>query len=314
MRRIHADLLLLAGAAIWGLAFVFQKMAMAHIGECLFIASRGFVAALALAPLALYEGRSGARATPAVRLLPIAAAGGLAFFIGAIFQQIGLRTTSVGNTGFLTGLYVVVTPFLVWGLTGRAPGRLIWLSVAMSFIGTWLLSGGGFGGYGSFSTGDLLVAICAVFWAGHMIIVGNSAVYDRPVLFTALQFAVVGALGLIGALLTEPITFAGLRAAAPSIAYVGLLSSALTFTLLAVAMKHTPTSEAAVIVSLEAVFAALAGAWWLGERMTATGWAGAALILAATLVVQLGAAPGPPVIPPERTEPDGSRALPRRPN
>jgi drug/metabolite transporter (DMT)-like permease len=290
MRRLQADLLLLLAAGVWGVAFVFQKSAMAHLSECLFIAARGLVASAALAPLAWLEGRQAPNAARASALLPIAVAGGIAFFLGAIFQQIGLRTTSVGNTGFLTGLYVVITPFLMWGLTRRAPGRLVWLAVALSFIGTWLLGGGTISGFG---VGDLLVAICAVFWAAHIVIVGRSSAFDRPIAFTAVQFAVVGALGLLGAAVSEPLTVAGmatgLKGAAGSIAYVGLLSSALTFTLLAIAMKHTPTSEAAVIVSLEAVFAALAGALMLGERMPPVAWSGAAMILAATVVVQVGA-------------------------
>jgi drug/metabolite transporter (DMT)-like permease len=292
MRRLHADVLLLLAAAIWGLAFVFQKSAMAHVSECLFIAARGFVASAALAPLAWLEGHRAPSAARIATVLPIAITGGVAFFLGALFQQIGLQTTSVGNTGFLTGLYVVITPLLMWGLTRDAPSRLVWLAVVLSFVGTWLLGGGTLTG---FSLGDLLVAICAVFWAGHMVIVGRSSGFDRPIAFTAIQFAVVGTLGLIGALLSEPLTLGGmikgLSGAAGSIAYVGLLSSALTFTLLAVAMKHTPTSEAAIIVSLEAVFAALAGAWLLGERLTWIGMTGAAMILAATLIVQLGVAP-----------------------
>jgi drug/metabolite transporter (DMT)-like permease len=131
-----------------------------------------------------------------------------------------------------------------------------------------------------------------------MVIVGRSSGFDRPITFTAIQFAVVGTLGLLGAILTEPLTIGGmikgLSGAAGSIAYVGLLSSALTFTLLAVAMKHTPTSEAAIIVSLEAVFAALAGALLLGERLSWIACAGAAMILIATLIVQIGVQPTEP--------------------
>jgi drug/metabolite transporter (DMT)-like permease len=105
--------------------------------------------------------------------------------------------------------------------------------------------------------------------------------------FTAVQFAVVGVLAAAGAPLFETITPEGLRGAAVSIAYVGLLSSALTFTIPTVALQHTPPSEAAVIVSLETVFAALAAYVLLGERLTPIGWAGAALILGATLLLQL---------------------------
>ena len=106
--------------------------------------------------------------------------------------------------------------------------------------------------------------------------------------FTAVQFAVVAVLAAIGSTLTETTTPGGLTGAALDILYVGLLSSALTFTLLTVALQYTPPSEAAVIVSMETVFAALAAYLMLGERLSAVGWLGAALILGATLLLQIG--------------------------
>ena len=283
MRRIHADLLLLLAAAIWGLAFVFQKTAMETIGPCTFIAARGMLAALALWPLALIETRRAGGAPLQGELFRIASAGGVLFFAGAIFQQIGLMTTTVSNTGFLTGLYVILTPFVVWVWKRRRPAPLIWLAAAITFAGTWLLGGGSLDGL---NVGDGYVAICALFWAVHLTVVSASTRFDRPVAFTAVQFAVVGGLGLVASLLLETTTLSGLIAAAPAIAYVGLLSSALTFTLLAVAMKYAPATEAAIIVSLESVFAAIAGALLLGEHFTAVNIAGAALIMAAIIMVQ----------------------------
>jgi drug/metabolite transporter (DMT)-like permease len=284
MRRLQADALLLFAAAVWGLAFVFQKTAMEHVGPLLFIAARGVIAALALAPLAVIEMRrtGGARVRD---VLGVALAGGGAFFLGAAFQQFGIKTATVTNTGFLTALYVVIVPFLAWIAYRRAPGALIWPAAALSFAGTWLLGGGTIGG---FSGGDGLVAICAVFWALHVVVTGRAARHGRPVLFTCLQFATVAALGLAGALAAETITVAGLVAAGPEILYVGLLSSALTFTILSMAMRYTSPSEAAVIVSTETLFAALAGAVMLGERLTPVAWAGAGLILFAVLLVQIG--------------------------
>jgi drug/metabolite transporter (DMT)-like permease len=108
------------------------------------------------------------------------------------------------------------------------------------------------------------------------------------VTFSAIQFSVVALLGLTGAILFEPISFAAIAAAWREIAYVGLLSSALTFTLLAIAMRHTPPTEAAIIVSSETLFAALAAYMLLGERLSIVGWCGAGLILAAVLLVQAG--------------------------
>jgi drug/metabolite transporter (DMT)-like permease len=116
----------------------------------------------------------------------------------------------------------------------------------------------------------------------------SAARYRRPIGFTVVQFSLVGVLAAIGAMALETVTLEGLRGAAWDIAFVGLLSSALTFTLLTVALQHTPPSEAAVIVSSETMFAALAAYLVLGERLPGIGWIGAGLILLATLLVQLG--------------------------
>jgi drug/metabolite transporter (DMT)-like permease len=284
MRRLHADLLLIFAAIIWGVAFIFQKTAMDHVGPLTFIAARGAVAVLALVPLAFYEQwRSPTTADP--RVWHIALAGGVMFFAGAWLQQEGIKTASVTNTGFLTALYVVITPFVAWMAMGRVPSWLVWPAVVLSALGTWLLGGGSIG---AFSRGDGLVALSAFFWAGHVVMTGSAARHGRPIGFTVVQFAVVGMLGAIGAMTLETVTLEGLRGAAWDIAFVGLLSSALTFTLLTVALQHTPPSEAAVIVSTETLFAAFAAYLVLGERLPGIGWIGAGLILLGTLLVQLG--------------------------
>lgn len=283
MSRLNADIALLFAAAVWGLAFVFQKSAMDHIGPLAFIAARGAIAAVALAPLALREHwRVASSGSPGFWI--IAVSGGIAFFIAAWLQQTGICTATVTNTGFLTALYVVITPFIAWGWSGKVPNPIVWPAVALSAVGTWLLGGGTLS---AFSTGDALVALSALFWAIHVVVTGRASPYGRPIAFTAVQFAVVGALALIASSLFETTTLDGLRRALPDIAYVGLLSSALTFTILTVALQYTPPSEAAVIVSLETVFAALAAYILLGERLAYIGWAGAALILSATLLLQL---------------------------
>jgi drug/metabolite transporter (DMT)-like permease len=284
MRRIHADLLLVLAAVVWGVAFVFQKTAMDHIGPFLFIAARSAIAVLALAPLAYREGRGTGLALPS-GLMRIATLSGAAFFTGAAFQQVGLVTATATNAGFLTALYVIFTPILVWLAFGRTPMWIVWPAVALSLAGTWLLGGGTLGAFGS---GDLLIAISAFFWAAHVVTVSHATRFARPVTFTAIQFSIVGVLGFLGALMVEPISLPAIVAAWREIAYVGLLSSALTFTLLAVAMKYTPPTEAAIIVSSETLFGALAAYLVLGVRLSLVSWSGAGLILAAVLLVQAG--------------------------
>ena len=291
MTRMRADLLLVLAAAIWGLAFVFQKTAMNAIGPLTFIAARGVVAALALMPLALLEDRY---RRPSKRLAPTlapsgilrsAGLAGLAFFVAAAFQQFGLRTATATNGGFLTALYVVLTPPLAFLLRGTPPGKIVIPAALLSAIGTWLLGGGAIS---QLSSGDWLIAACAIFWALHVILSASGAAYERPILFTGLQFAVVGFTAGICAWLFEPVSLSALKSAATEILYVGLLSSALTFTLLTFALNYAPASEAAVIISTESLFAALAGALMLDERLPPVAWLGAAMIMAAVLLVQLG--------------------------
>jgi drug/metabolite transporter (DMT)-like permease len=293
MSRFRADLLLLFAAGVWGLAFYFQKSAMSHIGPFLFIAARASVAALTLAPLALLELRRREKGMERPifdrsALVRLGVMGGVFFFLGAAFQQAGLQTATVTNAGFLTGLYVVITPLIMWVTARRAPGSVVWTAVVLAFAGTWALGGGTVTG---FSYGDILIAICAIFWSIHIVVTGRSPHFGVPMTYTCVQFATVAAIAAIAALLFEPISVDALARASGAILYVGVLSSALTFTLLAIALKHTPASEAAVLVSMETLFAALAGAVLLGERLPLIGLLGAALLFAASLLVQLAPRP-----------------------
>jgi len=284
MTRTQANIMLVAIAVIWGLAFVFQKTAMEHIGPFTFLTMRALIACLVLAPIAiLYENASRAD-RPHAGFWMIATAGGATFFIGGILQQIGLVTATVTNTGFLTGLYVFITPLLMWLVLSRPPSALIWAAVILAFVGTWLLGGGTIGG---FSRGDWLVVFSSFFWAAHMLVIEHSGRHARPIAFTAVQFAVVALVSGGAALALEDVSLDGLAGAIPEIAYVGLLSSALTFTLLAFAMRHTTAAEATIIVSLETVFAAVAGVILLAERLEWIGWFGAALMFSASVLVQV---------------------------
>jgi drug/metabolite transporter (DMT)-like permease len=281
MTRLRADAILFLAAAIWGAAFVFQKSAMDHIGPLAFVASRGIVAAVALTPLAWIEGRK--ERPPSWGFWGTALLGGLSFFAGSYLQQEGLRTSTVTNTGFLTALYVVIAPFVAWAWSRKAPARVVWPSVALSIAGVWLLAGAT---YGSLSRGDMLVALSAVFWATNVIVVSVAARYARPIGFTAAEFVFVSLLGCACALTFETNTVAGMREAAADIAFVGLISGALSFTLFSIALRYTPPSEAVIIGSTETIFAALGGYIFFGERLLPINWLGAGFILAAIGLLQ----------------------------
>ncbi len=286
MTRLKADLALLLAAAVWGSGFYFQKMGMEHIGPVTFVAARAVVASLILVPLALWETRQDSPRLPR-RFLRIGIAGGLVFFVAGIVHQMGVAGTSVTNAGFLTALYVIFTPFLGWVAFRRWPVPYVWPAVALALAGVWLLGGSALSG---FAPGDWLIVLSAVFWAGQIVLISMAASHGRPIALTAIQFVVVAVLAAVAAPLMEDIDPAALLAAAPDILYVGALSSALTYTLFALALRYTSAGEGAVLLSTETLFAALMGAIFMGDRLTVAGWCGAGLMFAATLVVHLGPA------------------------
>lgn len=282
MTRLRADLLLLVTALIWGAAFIGQSTAMAHVGPFFFTAMRFLLAALAVLPFALMESRSEA---PLLRphLWPIAAVG-VVFFIASATQQAGLLATTVTNAGFLTALYVVLVPAVAFvALRQRLP-VIVWPAAALSLSGTWALGGGLEG----LTWGDGIMVVSALFWAFQVILIGALASRTgRPVTVAAIQFAITSALGFLLAFIVETPTLDGLASVWRELAFTGLLSGGLGFTLQAVAQRHTPSADAAIIMSAEALFAALFGALLLGERLAPVGWIGCACILAAVLMVQL---------------------------
>lgn len=282
MTRLRADLLLLLAAFIWGLGFYFQKTAMAHIGPFLFIGVRTTLAVLAIAPFALRESMPAGERLRDVA--GIAALGGLFFVGGAALQQSAVVTASITSVSVLTSLYVVIAPFLLWMLERRRPAARIWAAAVLAVAGIWALSGAGPLGM---SGGDALAAASAVVWAGHLLVTHRATLRNQPWRFTCIQFVVVAALALPLALAVENNTVEELWAAWPSILYGGLMSTALAFGLVSVALRHTGPTEAAVLIALEAVFAAGAGYLLLGERLNAVQWLGAGLVIAGVLVVQL---------------------------
>ena len=282
MSRLKADSLLLAVAALWGVAFVAQKSAMASIGPLTFIAARTLLASMVLAPLAIWESRKQPHAI-SPSFLKMASLAACALLIGSTLQQFGLLTATVTNASFLTALYAVYTPFVAWLMLKTPPAAVVWPATALSFIGVWLLGGATIG---ALSVGDALIAISAPLWAFHIVVTGLGARAGRPFLFTALQFGFVAIVASIAAVAFEAPALQALRDVGWQIAYVGIVSSAVTFTIFTIAMRHAPAAEAALILSTENLFAALAGGLLIGDRLGAINWMGASLIIAAVLLVQ----------------------------
>ncbi len=284
MSRIQANLLLLLAAAIWGGGFVAQSTAMKAIGPFWFIGLRFAVATVVVLPFVWMENRKAAKPLTPRNWLSFLLIG-IALFGGAATQQLGLLTTTVTNSSFITGLYVVFVPLIAVIFLRRAPHWIIWPAALMALCGIYLLSGGSFS---RLSIGDFLTVICALFWAAQITLAG-SAVNEtgRPLGISAMQFAVTAALALGVAIAVEPISVADIRAALGEILYVGVFSSGLAFALQIIGQRYTTASQAAIFLSSEALFGASLGALLLGETIGPLGYAGCALMFAAMLSVEL---------------------------
>ncbi|KQV64484.1 DMT family transporter [Rhizobium sp. Root1220] len=284
MTRIQANLLLLLAAAIWGGGFVAQSTAMKVIGPFWFIGLRFAIAALAVLPFMLLEVRKAPVKTSS-RHFKLYLMTGLALFGGAVTQQIGLLTTTVTNSSFITGLYVVIVPLIAVVFLRRSPHWIIWPGAIMAVSGIYLLSGGELS---ALSTGDLLTVICAIFWAGQITLAGIAvSETGRALTLSFAQFATTAVCALAVAMVTEPIGWAAVWDAAPEILYVGIFSSGVAFSLQIIGQRYTTSSQAAIFLSSEALFGASLGALLLGETMPALGYVGCALMFAAMLLVEI---------------------------
>lgn len=311
MSRPAASVLLLLCALIWGTGFVAQKAAFLpdggggeRLGPLGFTGLRFLLGTLVVLPLALREARAAA--------LPLTAADrrgfalcALALFAGAYFQQVGIIGTSVTNSGFLTCLYVPLVPLATWLLFGKPAHWVVWPAAASSVLGTFLLGGGRLD---DFTAGDGWVGLSAIFWALQVTLIGiHAARSGRPLTLAAVQFAGCGVLALALAAPGEPLSLAAMLGGGGALLYAGAVSVGVAFTLQVVGQRHTHPAAAAVILSSEAVFAALAGAVMLGERLSLLGLAGAAVILASLIAVELGPVLSPPRQASVAAAPDGKR-------
>ncbi len=283
MSRTTANLLLLLAAAIWGGAFVPQATAMKAMSPAWFLTLRFALSTVVIAPLAFAEMRRGPRLDrTGLALMGLVA---LVFVVGNLLQQVSLLTTSVANAGFLTSLYILFTPFAALAVGHERPGPAVWPAAALGLLGAWLLSGGL---TGSFVVGDVLVTLGAVAWAAQIVFVGLAMKRaHRPMTLVAVQGAAVTAVCGLWAGLEDPISVSAIGSAGWELAYTGLVSGFVGYTLQATAQRHSEASDAAIVFATEAPFAALFGWWLLGERLSTEQWAGSAAVFAAVLLVQL---------------------------
>ncbi|MGD8702529.1 MAG: DMT family transporter [Desulfosarcina sp.] len=288
-RHLKSDLLFLLSATIWGFAFVAQRMGMDHVGPFTFNGIRFLLGAMVLVPL-IYRNRNTNghdrnRRSPmdTRRLILFGGLAGLAIYLAASLQQVGLVYTTAGKAGFITGLYVIIVPImgLLWGQRTNAG---TWSGALMAAVGMYLLS---VNEDFSISIGDLLELIGAVFWAVHIHLIGWLSPKTDSLRLAFVQFMVCAVVSLLTAWLVETATLAAIAAASLPIIYGGALSVGVAYTLQVVAQRNAHPAHAAILLSLEAVFAAVGGWLILGEVMPGRGLVGCLLMLSGMIVSQL---------------------------
>jgi len=291
--RILGNLLLLLTAAIWGTAFVAQRVGMDTIEPITFNMARSVLGAAAVGVPAVFLRRRKAARSPAAQARRASddrhtLAGGVCcgVFLAAasIFQQMGLVSTTAGKAGFITAMYMLLVPVINFAVFKKKNTWLVRLAVLTGVAGMYLLCiSDGL----ELSRGDALVGVCALLFSCHILCCDRFVRRGDPIGMSAVQFAAAAVISGVFALIFEQPTWEKLVSAAVPILYCGLISSGVGYTLQIVAQKFTEPTTASLLMSFESVFAAAAGAILLNERMTPREIAGCAVMFAAIILVQL---------------------------
>ena len=283
LRILKSDSLLLLTAAIWGSAFVAQRVGMHFMEPFLFNGIRFALGAASLTVFRIVTGQSSVKPRQRSTLVYIGGLfSGLVLFTAVSFQQIGIIYTTAGKSGFITGLYVLLVPLL--GLLRKQKiGAGHWIGALCAFAGLYFLS---VTEHLTIGRGDLLVLVSAFFWAIHVHVIGYFSPRSDPIVLSALQFAVCSLLSLFAAFLFETVSWEIIQQAYVPILYGGLLSVGIAYTLQVVAQRIAPPAHAAIILSTEGPFAILAGWIVLGEVLGTRGIIGCLLMFCGMLAAQ----------------------------
>lgn len=275
--------LLLITALIWGLGFVAQRESMQHIEPFSFNAARFILGTLSVIPVVMLFSKPAHAHGPNIELYGGGILLGLFLFAGINLQQAGMVYTSAGKAAFITGLYIVLVPMIGF-FFGRKIGKKVWFAAIVATIGLYLLSvDSGF----ALGRGDGLVLVSSIFWALQVYLTGRLAAnVDGPKL-AFVQFATCAVASLACALWFETPNFDAVWNARWAILYTGILATGVAITFQIMAQKSVPSSQAALIMSLETVFGAIGGWYLLGEQFSDRAMLGAGLMLGAIIVAQL---------------------------
>ncbi|MCL2574795.1 MAG: DMT family transporter [Defluviitaleaceae bacterium] len=299
--RTIALIFVFAAAAIWGASFVTQRLAGYHMGSFTYNAARFLLGALSLLPVVWFFEKEKPDKVKLKLTWLVGIAGGVAIFFAANLQQFGIvlsnSPTSASEAGFITGLYIIFVPLL--GLFLRRKVRpIIWLSAVLAFGGLALISIGP-AGISGIQFSDILLVICAVFWAIHILIIDKYVHKISPIRFASAQFFVAAILSIIAAVIFEDITLEGLQGGLMPILFGGIVASGVAYTFQILGQKSLEATLAAIIFSLEALFAAISEAIFLGAVMTPQKYLGGGIIFIGIVLSQLNKSikKKPPIVP-----------------
>ncbi len=291
-KQLTASLLLTLAAFIWGSAFVAQSEALDILGQFTFLMSRSFFGVLTLIPVAVFIYKKGKKTGEGEHgeyksffskdLLLGGSLCGVVLFTASELQQVGIISSGVGKSGFLTTLYILAVPILGLFLK-RKIKPFMWVCIALGVIGMYFLC---VSETSALNFGDFMLILCAVCFGVHIMVIDHFVKKVDGVRLSLVQFFVVGVLSLVSALIFETIDFVLIKNAIVSILYAGVLSSGVAYTLQIVSQKNLNPTVASLLMSLEAVFAALSGAVF-GERLTSNEIFGCVLVFIAIILAQL---------------------------
>ena len=275
--RLKADLSMLLVAFIWGTTFVIVKNALLEIGPFLYLGLRFLLAFVVLALLSPQNIGKVNRNSLATGILM-----GLVLLFGYAFQTVGLQYTTSSNAGFITGVSVVLVPIIYYSLRRRLPPPGTILAVVSVTIGLYLLSVTD--GLSSMAYGDLLVLVCALCFAIHIVLVDSYSHLYNAVATTGVQIIFVGLVCLGIGLVIEPWPTNFSVSLIVAIIVTAVFATAIAFLLQNALQKYSTPTRFAIVLTAEPVFAALAGYWWAGEIFSTRALIGASLILGSMII------------------------------
>lgn len=292
VNRIRQNLFPVLAALIWGTAFVAQSVGADYVEPFTFNAARSFIAFLFLLGLCAVLNRRRKRdfsgqAVPKPHawrdLILGGVCCGVALTAATNLQQMGLETTTSGKAGFITALYIVIVPIAGIFLKKQAP-KTIWISVALAVVGLYCLC---IQEDFAISTGDFYVLLCSFCFSAHILVIDHFTQKVDGVALSCVQFLVASVLSGIAMVASESPSLEGILLCLGPILYVGIFSSGVAYTLQILAQKDSNPTVVSLLLSLEAVFATIAGALILGDRMTGKEYFGCVVMLAAVVLAQL---------------------------